>query len=210
MTVDGGDERVAAEGGPGSGPGSGGSEVSGFEPLAAVGDERSQVHLLGFMASGKSTVAQALARRLVWNFLDLDAVIERHVGSTVAEIFAAHGEAGFREHERFVLRQVVQKPRTVVALGGGTPLSEANRRISAAAAVTVWLRVPFDVLADRVAAAGAAGRRRPLWASDQDAQRLYEERAEAYALADLAVAADDEAATVAARVEARLRRLPDA
>ena len=57
---------------------------------------RSQIHLTGFMGSGKSTVGRLLARQLLWNFLDLDGVIERHEGRSVARIFDEPGFARAR------------------------------------------------------------------------------------------------------------------
>lgn len=174
----------------------------GVEPLAGLPGSRHQVHLLGFMGCGKSTVGRLLARRLVWNFLDLDAMIQRHVGAPVAEIFATEGESGFRHHERFVLRQISLKPRTVVALGGGTPGSAANRAVSTRVAVTVWLRCPFAELRARVAAHGGP---RPVWGSDGHARELLRRREADYARADMVVDAAGDAAGVAESIERRLR-----
>ncbi|MCH7567262.1 MAG: hypothetical protein IH787_06360 [Nitrospirae bacterium] len=57
------------------------------DPVRAVlPDDRPQIHLAGFMGSGKSTVGRLVARRLLWNFLDLDGVIERHEGRPVGRI----------------------------------------------------------------------------------------------------------------------------
>ena len=74
---------------------------------SAVLGDRPQVHLAGFMGSGKSTVGRLVARRLLWNFLDLDGVIERHEGRSVSRIFEESGARHFRDAERHVLRQVV-------------------------------------------------------------------------------------------------------
>lgn len=116
-----------------NGPGRG----SGLEPLARTASGHAQIHLAGFMGCGKSTVARLLARRLVWNYLDLDILIARHAGASIAAIFAADGEASFRDMESHVLRQAVQKPCTVVALGGGTMVFEENRRVIGKHAMSV-------------------------------------------------------------------------
>jgi shikimate kinase len=176
-------------------------ELSGLEPLARTATGRTQIHLLGFMGCGKSTVARLLAQRLVWNYLDLDVLVARHVGMSIPEIFAVHGEATFRDAERHALRQAVQKPRTVVALGGGTPVDPANRALMSARALSVWLRVDFDVCRVR---AGQDGMR-PLF-DDVDAARLrFAERQSIYAAADVTVDAADDPAAVAAAVEAVAR-----
>ena len=145
---------------------------------------RSQVHLTGFMASGKSTVGQLLARRLLWNFLDLDGVIERQESRSVARIFEEDGELAFREIERHVLRQVVQKPSTVVALGGGTLIDPANQQLCAERATVVWLRVPLEVLQQRCAGLQET---RPLWGDGDALRQRYSERLPGYEMAAYAV-----------------------
>lgn len=150
---------------------------------------RRQIHFTGFMGCGKSTVGKLLARRLLWNFLDLDGVVERHEGRAVARIFAEDGEEAFRAAERHVLRQVVSKPATVVALGGGTLIDAANRALSAEHAVVVWLRCPLDVLEARCAGEAAL---RPLWGDREALERRYAERLPGYESADLVVDAEGE------------------
>jgi len=144
---------------------------------ADLADGRRQVHLTGFMGSGKSTVGQLLARRLLWNFLDLDGAIERQEGHSVARIFEEGGESAFREIERHVLHQVVQKPSTVVALGGGTLIDPANQRLCAERAAVIWLRCPLEGLQQRCAGLQES---RPLWGDEEALQRRYEERLPGY------------------------------
>lgn len=169
----------------------------------ALPEGRRQIHLTGFMGSGKSTVGRLLARRLVWNFLDLDGVVERHEGRSVARIFAEGGEERFRASERHVLRQVVTKPDTVVALGGGTLIDSANLEIARAHAALVWLRCPLDVLEARCAGSDAI---RPLWGEPEALRERYRERLPGYEAADLTVDADAEPDAVA---DAVLKALSD-
>ena len=198
-------------------------------PVDRLRDGKLQLHLLGFRGSGKSTVGKLVARRLLWNFLDLDTLVERAAGRSVAEIFAAAAneggradssgsdaeeeklfrEAEFRRWEQHALRQAVQKPRTVLALGGGTPIDPDNREISGRAAVTVWLRCSFETLRTRVtdretARQGRGGlvvqAVRPLWSSDVKARELYEQRQSVYGLADAVVDANNSPDEVAERV----------
>jgi shikimate kinase len=171
-----------------------------LEPVEALPDGRRQVHLVGFMGSGKSTVARLVARHLVWNYLDLDALIERHDGRRIHEIFSADGEAGFRDIEHHVLRQAIQKPRTVVALGGGTPASRRNRGIMQASGVSVWLRCEFPICQARV----GVDARRPLFTDPAAARRLFDERQPAYEASDLTVDATAPPDEVAAGVVAAL------
>jgi shikimate kinase len=90
------------------------------------------VFLVGFMASGKTTVGQELARRMGWDFVDLDALIQSRENQTVSEIFRDGGEQGFRLAETAALRNLVTgslKRDSVVALGGGCFAQEMNREL---------------------------------------------------------------------------------
>src|ERR1700674_5504219 len=90
------------------------------------------VFLVGFMASGKSSVGQELARRLGWDFVDLDARIESRERQTVPAIFRDRGELGFRLAETRAPRDLLPEPlkrNRVVALGGGAFVQERNREL---------------------------------------------------------------------------------
>ena len=88
-----------------------------------------KVYLVGFMCSGKSTVAASLANRLGWQVHDIDTLIEKREGMSIAEIFSQHGELYFRSVERDILSEVVAFRDAVVATGGGTYVDDANRQI---------------------------------------------------------------------------------
>ncbi len=135
-----------------------------------------KVYLVGFMAAGKTTVARALARRLDWQAVDIDELIERQDHQTVADIFARRGEAYFRALERQVLFEQIAPRHLVVATGGGTFADVQNRAAINQDGVSVWLDVPLDRLVDRVPADG----RRPLAADRAGFERLYHQRRAAY------------------------------
>jgi shikimate kinase len=86
-----------------------------------------RIVLTGFMGAGKTTVGRLLAARLGWDFLDLDASIESRTGLAVPSIFAAHGEAHFRQLESQALAASLGRSNIVLALGGGAPESLTNR-----------------------------------------------------------------------------------
>ena len=88
--------------------------------------------LVGFMGSGKNTVGRLLARRLGWDFVDLDAHIEARERQTIPEIFRLQGEQVFRLAETNALRDLLKKSflrPAVVALGGGAFVQETNREL---------------------------------------------------------------------------------
>ena len=152
-----------------------------MRPLNALGRH---LALAGFMGSGKTSAGKAVAARLGRRFVDLDQEVEERAGSAIAELFATRGEAGFREVEEEVAREVLRGgDPAVVALGGGAVLSERTRGDLAARAFTVFLDVDPDVAWQRV-----AGTERPLARSAEefhalhrDRQPLYEEVADAHA-----------------------------
>jgi shikimate kinase len=85
--------------------------------------------LIGPRASGKTSLGQALARRLRRRFIDLDALVLEHLGAaTVTEAWRRGGESAWRAAEAAVLEKALEHPEGVVALGGGTPMIPAGRR----------------------------------------------------------------------------------
>jgi shikimate kinase len=135
-----------------------------------------KIYLVGFMAAGKTTLARALARRLDWQAVDIDELIEQRDRQTVAEIFAKRGEAYFRAAERTVLLEQIAPRHLVIATGGGTYADVQNRAAINQDGVSVWLDVPLERLIDRVPADG----RRPLAADRAGFERLYYQRRAAY------------------------------
>jgi shikimate kinase len=144
-----------------------------------------KIYLVGFMAAGKTTVARALARRLVWEAQDVDELIEARERRTVADIFARSGEPYFRAVEREILRLILPLRHVVVATGGGTFVDPENRSAINRDGVSVWLDVPFEALLARTPADG----RRPLAQDRLQMEQLFIGRQAAYAMAHLRVPA---------------------
>jgi shikimate kinase len=153
------------------------------------------VVLVGFMASGKSTVGESLARLLGWTLVDIDAQIEEEAGATVGEIFRSRGEAFFREKERELAVALQERDAVVVAAGGGAFANAATREALRRGATTVWLRCDLETILGRVAFDGS----RPLAPDRETIARLFAEREPAYRLADLAVDAAGRPPEVVAR-----------
>lgn len=108
--------------------------------------------LLGLRASGKSTLGAALARRLGWDFLDLDDEVARRLEQpNAARVIEMYGIEAFRQAEKATLDLVLSEPKRVLALGGGTPTADgAADAISAHAGPAVYLRATPETLADRL------------------------------------------------------------
>jgi len=148
-----------------------------------------RVVLVGFMAAGKTSVGEALARRLGWGFVDVDRAVEARSGASIAELFAGAGEAAFRELEAEAARAAIGGDEVVVATGGGWPSSERSGWPSLpAGTLSVWLRVGPEEAVRRAGAEGI-GRRPRLSAADPlaAAESLLAEREPSYRLAALHV-----------------------
>ncbi|HUL74643.1 MAG TPA: shikimate kinase [Vicinamibacterales bacterium] len=144
-----------------------------------------KIYLVGFMASGKSTIARALAARLRWRAEDVDDLIEAREHKRVAEIFAQQGEPYFRAVEREILRLLRPMRHLVVATGGGTFADPDNRALINLDGVSVWVDLPLADLIPRIPLDG----RRPLAANRQQLEQLYLARVDAYRLAHVRVCA---------------------
>jgi shikimate kinase len=149
-----------------------------------VSDNRDKIVLVGFMGTGKSTVARLLSEKLGFPRIDVDDEIERREGRTIADIFASEGEHAFRRTESIVLESVLKQPGSViVAAGGGAVLAEANRVLMLQYGWVAALTADAEQIIARV----RHDTTRPLLEGDVEVKvrTLLEERKHAYDFADL-------------------------
>ncbi len=131
-----------------------------------------RVFLVGFMASGKSSVGKKLAKQMDLPFIDLDDYIEEKFNSTIRSIIYDKGMNGFREIERDSLQAVINKNKNVlVSVGGGTPYYFDNMQDMNDAGETVYLEVDIPTLVDRLM---HAKQDRPLiWGKSREDLTIY-------------------------------------
>ncbi len=147
--------------------------------------------LVGLMGAGKTCIGRELAGRFGLPFADADDEIEAAAGCSIEDIFALYGEREFRSGERRVIARLLDRPRQVLATGGGAFMDPDTRAEIRARAISVWLRADLDLLLRRVARRND----RPLLKADDPRKvltRLIEERYPVYAEADLVVDTTDE------------------
>ena len=142
-----------------------------------------KIYLVGFMGAGKTTLAQALARRLGWQAEDVDAIIEARERRSVTTIFSQDGEAYFRRAEREVLLDLLPERNVVVATGGGTFVDPDLRATMLNDGAVAWLDLPLNRVIERIPRDG----RRPLAADLVQMEQLYTRRRLAYAAAHVRI-----------------------
>ncbi len=160
--------------------------------------------LVGFMASGKTSVGRALAGRTGWPLVDADDEIVARAGKPIHHIFSEDGEPAFRELERRVIADLCAGEGRIIAAGGGAFVAPDNRAAMLSGGAVFYLSASPAVILRRVREEDAGGPIRPLLAVDDPEARIAEllgQRAAAYAQAHYTVATDELTAEgVAARI----------
>lgn len=154
------------------------------------------IYLTGFMGSGKSTIGPILANTLGWNFIDLDKEIEKTEQSSVTKIFELKGEEHFRQVEKDLLHKISKANNLIVALGGGTLISEKNLNLIKESGFLVYLKSSPEILTKRL----YFKRDRPILKLDKEElsendllnkiRMLYNQRSKYYEQADYVIDTD--------------------
>ena len=159
--------------------------------------KKERIFLVGFMCSGKTRVGREVAKRLGFDFIDLDSEIERKEGMTIPEIFEEKGEDFFRKLEFQVLQDISDRKGVVISTGGGLGANPEAMSFMKDRGTVVWLRVSFENFLRRC----SSKKDRPLLARGRDyLKRLLEEREKVYSGAHITV--DDEGG-----IEAKVERI---
>jgi len=119
------------------------------------------ITLIGYRATGKTTLARLLAERLAVDWVDADVEIERVAGKPIRAIFDDDGEPAFRDIEAAVIADLCRRNNLVLAAGGGAPLREESRRAMKAAGKVVWLKASPETIHRRMTGDTTTPDRRP-------------------------------------------------
>jgi shikimate kinase len=117
--------------------------------------------LIGYRATGKTTLARLLAEKLGWTWVDADVEIEHRAGKSIARIFAEEGEPVFRDLEAEVIADLCGRDRLVLAAGGGAPLRPESRRAMRHSGQVVWLTAQPETIHSRMCGDTTTAARRP-------------------------------------------------
>ncbi len=154
-----------------------------------------KIYLIGFMASGKTTVGNELAHTLGYRFIDLDEYIENKYQKTIKQIFESKGEEYFRIIETEALKEVASFDGDfVVSSGGGTSCFYNNIDFMNQNGITVYLRMEVATLVARLI--DEKIHRPLLWGKNRDELneyilRVLDERKKYYEKAQVIVDADN-------------------
>tara|TARA_Y100000817_G_scaffold31474_1_gene22002 strand:- start:3983 stop:4504 length:522 start_codon:yes stop_codon:yes gene_type:complete len=139
--------------------------------------------LTGMMGVGKSTIGKKLAKKLNYNFIDVDKLIEAHEGTSINLIFKNKNENYFRKIENHITLIELEKNNSVISLGGGAFLNNEIRRKTKKLSVSFWLDVPLIELIKRL----RKNSQRPLLFKkniSESVKKIYFERKRFYSEAD--------------------------
>tara|TARA_B100000035_G_C20715482_1_gene428871 strand:+ start:71 stop:586 length:516 start_codon:yes stop_codon:yes gene_type:complete len=142
--------------------------------------------LTGMMGAGKSTIGKYLAKKLNYNFIDVDKLIEAKEGLSINSIFKRKGESYFRKIENETTLIQLKNIDCVIALGGGAFLNDIIRKTTKKSSVSFWLDVPVDELIKRL----KKNKKRPLLDNKnigENIRKIYFDRKKIYNEADYRV-----------------------
>lgn len=146
--------------------------------------------LIGFMGSGKTTVAEYLHGLLKMEVVEMDQVISLRQQMSIPEIFGKYGEEYFRDLETELLKELQEKTNVVISCGGGVPLREQNVQEMKKNGIVIWLTASAETIYERV----KEDQNRPLLKDRMSVEgiaRLMESRREKYERAsDILIATD--------------------
>jgi shikimate kinase len=108
------------------------------------------LYLIGYRGTGKTTLAPRLAHALGYQCIEMDALIVQRAGMSISDLFAQQGEARFRELESEVLRELSAGSQQVISTGGGIILREDNRELMRSTGTVIWLTSPLETIYQRL------------------------------------------------------------
>jgi len=117
------------------------------------------IYIIGYTCSGKTTTGKRLAKKLGWNFLDLDKYIEIKHNKSINDIFDEFGEKTFREFEKQAVNDSLSLHETVIATGGGTPCFNNQMQILKENGICIYLKMNAKTLTSRI----TKSKQRPLF-----------------------------------------------
>jgi len=108
------------------------------------------IALVGYRATGKTTVGRIMARQLGWTFVDMDELLVKRLGMTINDWVRLYGWNAFRDEETKLLKELSGEKHIVVATGGGAVERAENRNMLKENFIVVWLYCPLEEIVNRL------------------------------------------------------------
>ena len=146
-----------------------------------------KIILIGFMSSGKTSVARILSIKKNIIHIDTDLEIERRFSLKIAEIFDKYGESFFREQESIILKKIENSnSNMIISTGGGTPIHSSNMQKLNKIGKTIYLESSFEFLYKNLKRDKES---RPLCKmyNKKELNKIYNERIKIYSNAHLKI-----------------------
>ncbi len=151
---------------------------------------KKNIVLIGFMGTGKTTIAKMLSKFLNMPMVDTDEQIELDFDMSIKDIFAKYGEKTFRDMETSTVEKLSAVGGQIISTGGGVVLRDGNIGILKENGIVVCLKASSDTILNRI----GHNNDRPLLQSKDRLERIKEllaQREQAYSRADFSVITDD-------------------
>ena len=146
---------------------------------------KKNIVLIGMMAAGKTTIGFKLAKKLKYEFIDVDSEIEKYENEKVTTIFQNKGELYFRRLEEKISLIMLDRNKAVISIGGGAFLNDKIRKKITKNSYSFWLNWKIKTILARI----SKNKRRPLVLklNNKELINLYKERVKFYKLSDFKI-----------------------
>lgn len=111
---------------------------------------KTNIALIGFMGTGKTTVGKSLAKKLGKKFIEVDELITKRAGRSIPRIFTEDGETKFRELEMELTKEVGEMENAVISCGGGLVLNKINIDRLKKNSIVILLEAPHEIILKRI------------------------------------------------------------
>ena len=149
---------------------------------------KKNIVLVGMMGAGKSSIGKLLSKKIGFDFVDIDKLIEEKEDKTIVEIFRINGEKYFRDLEEKISIEKLKNTNQVIALGGGSYLNRNIRKQTLAKSTSFWLNWNSSTLIKRI----KDNKKRPLVLNLKinEIKKLIDERSKIYISSDYKINCD--------------------
>jgi len=150
---------------------------------------KKNIVLIGMMAAGKTTIGFKLAKKIKYNFVDIDSKIEQSENQKIVDIFQNKGEIYFRKLEEKITLSFLEKTKTVISIGGGAFLNDKIRKKIKKNSISFWLNWKNNVILSRI----SNSRKRPIldFLDEKEIIKLINSRAKIYLKANYKISCDN-------------------